>query len=328
MKILKKELSDSLIKNKSYNMYFENRNMAVFDIETTGLSPAHSSLILSGIITVIDGKRTAYEILAETLDDEENVILKTIEILESCDFLLTFNGKHFDMPFLKSRASKYNIKTPDMYNLDLYLILNGCAEFKANLPNLKQKTVETFLGLAPGRTDTITGKESIELFSHYLKTGDKDAEKKILLHNYDDIRQLYRLLSVIKYIDFHKSMSKRGFPASDAVIEKMQFKGKSLFICGKHSLNRDYISFFSEEMPCNFYFNKNGSFEMEIPLYKEQNIYFVDTFKLLGDFSSAVAKYPAYESGYLILKQGNQVNHLEINAFVISLLKNTLKTIG
>ena len=35
--------------SKTFNMYFKDRSFAVFDIETTGLSPAYCKVILSGI---------------------------------------------------------------------------------------------------------------------------------------------------------------------------------------------------------------------------------------------------------------------------------------
>ena len=76
------------------------------------------------------------------------------------------------------------------YNLDLYLVLNGHSPIKKFVPNLKQKTVENYMGLWQSRTDEISGAESVELYNTYEKTGREDLESKILLHNSDDVIQL------------------------------------------------------------------------------------------------------------------------------------------
>lgn len=60
-------------------------------------------------------------------------------------------------------------RRPRPYNLDLYLCLNGHSEIRNLLPSLKQKSVEAYMGLAPGRGDEIDGKESIALYRRFRK---------------------------------------------------------------------------------------------------------------------------------------------------------------
>ncbi|MEG1584966.1 MAG: ribonuclease H-like domain-containing protein, partial [Anaerovorax sp.] len=69
-----------------------------------------------------------------------------------------------------------------------------------------------FMGLWATRTDEITGGESVELYHTYLKTGKKELESLILLHNRDDLLQLTRLLAITEKIDLHKIMFFNGFP--------------------------------------------------------------------------------------------------------------------
>jgi Predicted exonuclease len=72
--------------------------------------------------------------------------MKTYEILDSVDYIVTFNGKHFDVPFIENRGRKYGLNWHFAgYDLDLYLLVNGQPQIKSVLPNLKQKTVEIFM---------------------------------------------------------------------------------------------------------------------------------------------------------------------------------------
>lgn len=54
------------------------------------------------------------------------------------------------------------------------------------------------MGLSDSRKDSISGAESVELYLEYKKCQDQSLkeklEKKILLHNHDDLLQLYKLL--------------------------------------------------------------------------------------------------------------------------------------
>lgn len=328
MKIFKKNVEFLPRNNKAYSMYFEERSFAVFDIETTGLSPKNSALILSGIILVKDSKATAYEILAETIDDEKEIIEKTISLLSMADYIVTFNGRHFDVPFLQKRAEKYGITFDVKYNLDIYLLLSTSVDFRSQLPDMKQKSVEKRMGIENLRSDTISGKESAMLFTNYMATHDKDTENKILLHNSDDICQLYRLIDSLKLIDIHTALFKRGFPVGDANIEKITFKGHDLAIEGCANLPYDYISFPTEECPCQLSYSKSSSkFELTILCEVANCAFFFDASKLLGVDLAKIEKYPWISSGYLIASDNGNINTLEINAFLLEFLPKLFSNI-
>ena len=72
------------------------------------------------------------------------------------------------------------------------------------------------MGLAPARGDEIDGKESITLYRTFEGSFDEreknELRGKILLHNHDDILQLYKIFPIILQTDIHKAMSSLGFP--------------------------------------------------------------------------------------------------------------------
>ncbi len=304
--------------SKVFNMYFGGKSFAVFDIETTGLSPVYSQVVLTGILTVDEsGHAQVTQYFADLPGDEESVVRATAEHLRRADYIITYNGCHFDMPFMEKRAEKHGIDFPKPYNLDLYLLINGYAPFKELLPGLRQKNIETFMGLSDDRDDGISGKESVELYERYMTTRSFELERKILLHNHDDIIQLYRILPIIEKLDFHKAMYKRGFPAGRFLIESISVSGKELHINGRQTNDAmDYISFPTETAPYTLMMNSSmGEVDLSIPAEGQAGAVYIDNRAILRTASMKLDGYPAVVDGYLILSQKGRINEMEINAF-------------
>lgn len=304
--------------SKLFNMYFGGKTFAVFDIETTGLSPANSKVILTGILTVDQNGGYVQQFFADQNDDEEAVIRATMEALAGIDYVITYNGRHFDMPFMKKRAEKYGLEFPDLYNLDLYLLISGYAPFKEVLPGLKQKNIETYMGIAINRDDEISGKESVELYNRYMETKRFELEEKILLHNHDDIIQLYKILPIIESLDLHKALFKRGFPAGRFLIEQISIKSKELHVKARQLQDAiDYIAFPTEAAPYMLMMSSaGGSVDLTIPCESASSNLYLDARAILRSASLKLDPLPGVVDGYLILSQNNQVNELEINTFL------------
>ena len=307
-------------------MYFEKQKVAVFDIETTGLNPASSRLILSGIILIDESETRFIQLLAEDLSDEKLIIEETCSLLSEADVIITYNGRHFDVPFLSKRASLYGVSVPDKYNLDLYTIVRDYSSLRNMLSGLRQKDIEEFLGISTSRADTISGYESVKLFERYLNTGSFALRDKILLHNADDIRQLYRLLPVIRSTDFHKAMFRTGFPVSCGYIRGIRLSGKKLTVRGFLNEPLDYISFPTAETPYSVTaVRSDGSIDVVFPCECERGITFLDARRILGeDVSAALDRLPGVESGYLICSTDSGIPYMEINLFVKEFFKSRI----
>lgn len=318
--------------SKIFDMYFGGKGFAVFDIETTGLSPSRCSVILSGILL---GRNTGdscevIQFFADSPDDEKIILEKTRDILRKADFILTYNGRHFDIPFVKARAAKYGIDFSfPLYNLDLFQVLQGHSPLREYLPDLKQKTVEIFMGLSDSRDDEISGAESIALYERYLKTGAFALEKTILLHNRDDLIQLCRLLPVIEKADFHRAMYKLGFPAGNCITEKIHFKGRNLCALGVQTgTPSDYISFPTEESPCSLTMSSADlRFELSVPCSVQSGAMYFDARALLPKAAPALERFPSVVDGFLIASEGGNINYMEINGFLLEFLKNISSSI-
>lgn len=170
-------------------------NHFAFDIETTGLSAKFCKVILIGIVYNEGNQTIIKQFFALNEDEEKELLLAFINEISSFNKHITFNGFTFDIPFLNSKFKKHNIdfclnKDDDM---DILRIVKPYKE-KLCLLDCKLKTIEKYLGI--DRNDTISGKESVELYKEFENSQDETLKNKILLHNYEDIYYLSKMLKI------------------------------------------------------------------------------------------------------------------------------------
>lgn len=320
------------------SQYFSNMRMGVFDIETTGLSPDFSQVILSGMLTAEpDGRCEITQYFAEIQGDEPALLDAVRNDFEKVDFLLTYNGRSFDLPFLEKRAQKLGLPlfNSNIYNMDLYLMINGYSEIRYLLPNIKQKTVEAYMGIGKGREDSISGAESVDLYERYLKCGDSVKKErmaeKILLHNHDDLLQLYQLLPVIKQLDFHGALNGIGFPVPGENgwpcfnVSRAKATNKDFVIAGKYSA--PYFSYISYDTFFHYYFCQfydDGTFIFKLPVDRHKRNSFISLRLYFDDFDD-LKKYPGFLNDFLLVTKGAQGCCHESNAFAIKFLKQFMR---
>ena len=332
MKVVEEKIQLYSYSSKAFDMYFGGKSFAVLDIECTGLSPLYCKVILSGIMLYPGCGDEAHmiQLFADGDDDEKEIIRKTEDILKNVDFIITYNGRHYDIPFMAKRAEKLNISFSEgKYDLDLYQVVNGHSNLRDVIPSLSQKNVERYMGLSDSRDDRISGGESVKLYEQYMSTKSFELEKKILLHNHDDLIQLYKLLPVIGFSDFHSAMFKLGFISGNFIIQHIGLKGRELHVKAKqvsHAVN--YISFPTVEQPFSLMLDSvSGDAELIIPCDTASGAAYVDASAILGDELESIQKYPSVTNGYLIVSNKGKINHLEVNGFLIALMQKLTKII-
>ena len=310
MKIVDEIYTEDKFKHIPFDFYFAGKKGAVFDIETTGLSPKNSALILSGfVIPQEDGRFLCRQIFAESLDDEALVIEQTLDILNKLDYIITYNGISFDIPFLEKRMRKLGIPENDMpYNLDMYKVIRNFSDIGRFTPNLKQKTVESYMGLWQERADEIDGGLSVELYASYLLDRDPECERKILLHNADDVKQLYRLLKALPQCDVHQAMCTTGFPLnSNARICNIALKKDKLHVTA--SLKGYNVAYKAYDDETGIYVDySKGSLNISLRLIQEKPIVFADI-KDIGFSPSRFENCGGLIRHYLILSQEGNINY-------------------
>ena len=73
----------------------------VLDIETTGLDPSRNRFILGGLYDC--STCTIHQYFAEKRSEEPEALAGFLSVLDSLDMVITYNGRHFDMPFIEKR---------------------------------------------------------------------------------------------------------------------------------------------------------------------------------------------------------------------------------
>ncbi|MGI6178131.1 MAG: ribonuclease H-like domain-containing protein [Eubacterium sp.] len=297
--------------------YTDGMSFAVTDIETLGLSPAYDPVILVGMMICGRDERTLVQYFAETPGDERDVLEAAAEQLAKCDFVVTYNGRFFDMPFLEKRSRKYGVSVPKLYDLDIFTVLKYYSDLPNTIGSMSQKNVERFAGISDDRTDEISGGESISMYDEYVRCGSKECENKILLHNADDVRQLYSLIPVLRYADIDRAFARSGFPVRGGAVKKVDVKRGEIIVRGITRKPGNYIKFPSAEEP--FLFKRSAgdnSFEISIPCEMRDGSMFFDTSFAPECAIQAASEFPEFASGYLIVKEGSTTNYAGLNAFL------------
>lgn len=158
--------------------------VAYVDIETTGLSPGHSHITVVGIY---DGREARTFVRGIDLDD-------IVEEFEKYDYLVTFNGARFDLPFIKREFPQLDL---DKLHADLMYPLRRIC-LSGGL-----KKIEVELGITRSEDVAgITGFDAVRLW-HQYERGDQEALELLLEYNRADIVNLETIMNMTlpRFID-------------------------------------------------------------------------------------------------------------------------------
>lgn len=172
-----------------------------FDIETTGFSPRTTDLYLIGLATRQGEDIVIEQRLADSAEEQGGLLSFLLTALARADRLISYNGPGFDIPYLKEKLRAHGLfdPFPTLSCLDLYQEIRSVQRF-LSLPDKKQKSVEQFLRIP--REDTYSGGDLIPIYRHYAATKDPLPKKLLLLHNYEDVLGMIKLLPALSYPRF------------------------------------------------------------------------------------------------------------------------------
>ncbi|MCR4617208.1 MAG: ribonuclease H-like domain-containing protein [Lachnospiraceae bacterium] len=174
--------------------------LVFLDIETTGFTARSSYLYMIGCAYNSAGKWCTIQWLAETYEQEVDILNAFFDFVKDYKYLVHFNGNQFDMPYLiqkcKQHELDYNFES--FTGIDLYKRISPCKVF-LGLSNCKQKTMEKFLGI--DRKDAFSGGELIGVYHDYVKDPSEFSRNTLLLHNEDDLKGMLSILPMLAYFD-------------------------------------------------------------------------------------------------------------------------------
>ncbi len=173
-----------------------NPETALFlDTETTGLSGGAGTVaFLVGLGRVEKGRFTVYQYLMPNYGAEPLLLEKTAALIRQAETLVTFNGKSFDVPLLRSRFVMCRMEDPTEGLPHLDLIHPARRAWKLRLKDCSLSHIEEAL-LNIRRENDIPGAEVPERYFSFLKTGDMALLEDVVTHNRQDIVSLGALLA-------------------------------------------------------------------------------------------------------------------------------------
>ena len=168
-----------------------------FDIESTGLNPRYAAVYLIGCSWFEDGEWQLRLYFADDRRAECDVLRTFADLLRGFSTVVHFNGDRFDIPFLQERMSRYGLGDPfaGKESIDLLKCVRPYKKL-LGVENLKQKTLERFLGI--DREDLFGGGELIQVYEEYLYSEDPRLEHFLLLHNLEDVKGMSELTALLR----------------------------------------------------------------------------------------------------------------------------------
>ena len=173
---------------------FDPEKALFIDTETTGLSGGAGTVaFLVGLGRVEKGKFVVYQYLMPSYGAEALLLEKCAALIREAESLVSFNGKSFDVPLLRSRFVMCRMDDPTEGLPHLDLIHPARRAWKLRLKDCSLGHIEESV-LNIRRENDIPGAEVPERYFSFLKTGDMALLNDIVEHNRQDIVSLGTLL--------------------------------------------------------------------------------------------------------------------------------------
>ena len=209
------------------------RGALYLDTEATGLAGGTGTIpFLVGVAWWEGDELFAEQLLLRRLGEEAPILAHLAERIEKASMLVSFNGKSFDMPLLRTRYVMNRLLPPkEPPHLDLVHLarrVHRTVRGRGGVGDPRSgPTIERFdedgeaqrstsckltslerqlLGFA--RVDDIPGSDVPAMYGHFIRTGDSDAIRAVCDHNLWDVVSMPALMGL--YADAIRSLEGNG----------------------------------------------------------------------------------------------------------------------
>ncbi len=174
------------------------------DTETTGLSGGTGTVAFLVGVAVwerdeADGtfRLIVEQFLLKKLGEERPILEEIARRISQATMLVTFNGKSFDLPLLRTRFTMNRVELPkEPPHLDLVHVARRVHAPKgAAKRSLKLTGIEQWL-LGLERVGDIPGSEVAAAYLHWLRSGDNETMGAVVEHNRLDVATMAALVGI------------------------------------------------------------------------------------------------------------------------------------
>ncbi|MEW6377167.1 MAG: ribonuclease H-like domain-containing protein [Thermodesulfobacteriota bacterium] len=176
------------------------RKALFLDTETTGLAGGTGTFaFMVGLGFFQEDGFIVQQFFMRDYSEERASLSLVNDLLESFQFLVTFNGRYYDIPLLETRfiLSRMTSKIKQMPNFDL--LYPSRKIWKGAYDNCRLVTLESKL-LGMERVDDVSSEWIPYLYFDYLRTGDAQRIHQVFYHNRMDILTMVALAGRIHLI--------------------------------------------------------------------------------------------------------------------------------
>ena len=166
------------------------QDVLFMDLESTGL--AGTPLFLIGTMTWEGEGLVVRQFFARDYSEEGAVVAHFLRAGSGKKLLVSFNGKSFDLPYIRVRAAAVGI--PFQFEAGHLDLLHVCRRiWRDVLPNCRLQTLESRI-CGRTRDSDIPGAEIPEAYHEYVRTGNAVEMLDVLAHNQQDLLTLAELM--------------------------------------------------------------------------------------------------------------------------------------
>jgi len=184
------------------------RSALFLDTETTGLTGGTGTFAFMVGLGFFEGDHfLIHQFFMRDYSEERASLSLLKNIVDSFQFLVTFNGRQYDIPLLETRLilSRMASKIREMPNFDL--LYPSRRIWKGAYENCRLVTLESQL-LGIERTDDIPSEWIPSLYFDYIQTGDATKIHPVFYHNQMDILSMVALAGRIHLV-YHNPQAAR-----------------------------------------------------------------------------------------------------------------------
>ena len=190
LKVLLNKEEKNLFEDKSMKDILNN--FLFIDTETTGLMGGTGTLpFMIGAGFFEDNNFIVRQYFMRDYDDEYALLLDLKNLIKTNDYLVSFNGKTFDLPLLNTRFVLNRMNKPEAdFHFDLLHISRRVWNHlpSCSLGNLEKEILDIY------RRDDVPGSEIPKIYFKYLRKKDPLLVAPVFKHNLIDIVSLVILL--------------------------------------------------------------------------------------------------------------------------------------